>query len=256
MAFLRGAGRNTGAGVARARLNSADHHRTTSLASGMLKPWGFKEGDDSAVRKNQQPMKAGGDRKASGRSSGLCCGPSVGTSLDGPEKRDDHPGLDEDGKTIRIAAVIIRNRDGYILSVRKKATSAFMLPGGKLEAGERGIEAARREIAEELHMELEASDLLPLGTMRAPAANEPGCTVVCDVFEWNQSLDDAGDAADTVARGAVKVGDDRLAEDGVPATVRVFEEIVEARWFAPHSTSDVLAPLSRDVVFPALRNRG
>ncbi|AGF72094.1 NUDIX hydrolase [Corynebacterium halotolerans] len=127
--------------------------------------------------------------------------------------------------TLRIAAVVLRDRTGRVLSVRKAGTEAFMLPGGKLEPGETGLQAAVREVAEELGRELDPERLGFLGCFTAPAANEPGFGVECDVFVWSEPL------------------------EALP-TVR--EEIAEARWFPADSRDPVLAPLSRDVVFPAL----
>lgn len=126
---------------------------------------------------------------------------------------------------IRIAAVVFRNPQGEILSVRKAGTASFMLPGGKLVAGESGLEAAIREIAEELHLKLEATELSHLGRFGAEAANESGFSVDCDVFVYAHVLTE------------------------LPA---VFEEIAEARFFPADSQAAELAPLSRDVVFPQL----
>ncbi|WP_080795640.1 NUDIX hydrolase [Corynebacterium pacaense] len=126
---------------------------------------------------------------------------------------------------IRIAAVILRNPAGEVLSVRKSGTRSFMMPGGKLEPGEDPRGAAVREIAEELHLDLIGERLDHLGRFVAPAANESGYTVDCDVFIWPAPL------------------------ETMPA---VFEEIAEARWFAADSNDEQLAPLSREAVFPRL----
>lgn len=129
---------------------------------------------------------------------------------------------------LRIAAVVLRDPAGRVLSVRKAGTEAFMLPGGKLEPGETGLQAATREVAEELGRTLDPQRLEFLGRFTAPAANEPGFGVECDVFVW---------------------------PDPLAALPEVREEIVEARWFPADSRNPVLAPLSRDVVFPALQRR-
>lgn len=126
---------------------------------------------------------------------------------------------------IRVAAVILRNAAGEVLTVRKRHTGSFMFPGGKREPGEAAVDTARREIAEELGLHLRAEDLRSLGAMSAPAANEPGRRVECDVFEWGGRLD-------------------RLP--GVRA------EIAQARFYPVGSAAAELAPLTRDVVFPYL----
>ncbi|WP_084078354.1 NUDIX domain-containing protein [Demequina sp. NBRC 110057] len=83
---------------------------------------------------------------------------------------------------IRVSAVVLRDEAGHILTVRKRGTSRFMLPGGKPEAGESAAQAAVRECQEEIHVTLEAADLELLGTFTAPAANEPGHQVEGTVF--------------------------------------------------------------------------
>ena len=51
---------------------------------------------------------------------------------------------------IRVAAVVFRDGEGRVLTVRKRGTERFMLPGGKPEAGEEFIDTAAREVDEEL----------------------------------------------------------------------------------------------------------
>ena len=46
---------------------------------------------------------------------------------------------------IRVSAVVIRDADGRVLTVRKRGTSMFMFPGGKPDPGERPVDAAVRE---------------------------------------------------------------------------------------------------------------
>ncbi|GAB3596004.1 hypothetical protein CFAEC_04930 [Corynebacterium faecale] len=128
--------------------------------------------------------------------------------------------------TIRIAAVVFRNHDGDVLSVRKAGTDSFMMPGGKVEPGEHPLSTAVREIAEELHLTLDPSRLEHLGRFIAPAANESGFTVDCDVFIWPNVLSE------------------------LP---QVFDEIAEACWVPVNSHAPWVAPLSRDVIFPRLR---
>jgi NUDIX domain len=50
---------------------------------------------------------------------------------------------------IRIAAAVIRDRRGRLLLVRKRGTSAFMQPGGKIDATEPALAALAREVLEE-----------------------------------------------------------------------------------------------------------
>ncbi|MCM0621353.1 precorrin-6Y C5,15-methyltransferase (decarboxylating) subunit CbiT [Nocardioides bruguierae] len=136
---------------------------------------------------------------------------------------------------IVVAAFCLLDEQGRLLVVRKRGTTAFMLPGGKLEPGETALAAARREVAEEVGL----TDLVarPLGHWTAAAANEPGRTVVSTVFVADLPRDSAGAAVVPVVAG----------------------EIEELCWLDPADADPAvpgghgLAPLTRDAVLPALR---
>jgi 8-oxo-dGTP pyrophosphatase MutT (NUDIX family) len=89
-----------------------------------------------------------------------------------------------------VSAVVLRDGEGRILVVRKRGTSKYMLPGGKIEAGESPAQAAVRELHEEVGAELEPDSLTFLGEWTAPAANETGRTVHGHIFEhpWLDGL--------------------------------------------------------------------
>jgi 8-oxo-dGTP pyrophosphatase MutT (NUDIX family) len=89
-----------------------------------------------------------------------------------------------------VSAVVLRDGDGRILVVRKRGTSKYMLPGGKIESGETPAQAAVRELHEEVGAELEPESLAFLGEWTAPAANEPDHTVHGHIFEhpWIDGL--------------------------------------------------------------------
>ena len=121
-----------------------------------------------------------------------------------------------DAPVIRVVAAVILDADGRMLVVRKRRTTTFMQPGGKIDPGEAAVDALRREIAEELGAEVVATGIRPLGTHCADAANEPGHVVQAQVFEV------------------------RLA--GEP---RAAAEIDEIAWVNPASPGDIdLAPLT------------
>jgi len=82
-----------------------------------------------------------------------------------------------------VSAVVLRDANGCILVVRKRGTSRYMLPGGKIEKGETPAQAAVRELHEEVGAELEPESLVFLGEWTAPAANEPDHTVCGHIFE-------------------------------------------------------------------------
>lgn len=116
-------------------------------------------------------------------------------------------------------------RQGALLLVRKRGTTRFILPGGKLAPGELPGDGARREVREELGVELAPDALTELGRFSAPAANEPGRTVDATIFTG--SLEGAAPRA----------------------------EIVELRWHPLAGDEEELAPLLRLHILPALRAR-
>lgn len=127
---------------------------------------------------------------------------------------------------IRIVAAVIVDERGHALLVRKRGTTAFMQPGGKIMPGETAVEALQREIAEELGLSVAPSAIRSLGRHVADAANEPGHLVDADLFS--------------------------VIVDEEP---RAAAEIDQIAWVDPAATGDIeLAPLTRDTVFGLLRS--
>jgi 8-oxo-dGTP pyrophosphatase MutT (NUDIX family) len=123
---------------------------------------------------------------------------------------------------IRIAAALISRDDGHVLLVRKCATESFMQPGGKIEAGEHPQAALRRELSEELGIDVDPSEMTYVGRYTAPAAHELGRLVDAEIFRVA--------IARSVSPGA---------------------EIEEILWLDPNAPGSVkLAPLTRDKVLP------
>lgn len=89
-----------------------------------------------------------------------------------------------------VSAVVIRDLDGRVLIVRKRGTTRYMLPGGKIEAGESPAQAAIRELNEEVGAVLDDASLRFLGDWIAAAANEPDHSVHGYIFEhpWVSGL--------------------------------------------------------------------
>ncbi|WP_053123454.1 NUDIX domain-containing protein [Pseudomonas sp. P1.31] len=126
---------------------------------------------------------------------------------------------------IRIAAALLIGPDGRTLLVRKRGTTAFMQPGGKIEAHELPVHALARELEEELDLQIDPAQATFLGQFSAPAANEPGCVVQADIFQLT-----------------------------INADVSPAAEIEEVIWIDPATDGDVvLAPLTRDVILPFYR---
>lgn len=127
---------------------------------------------------------------------------------------------------IRIAAALLLNAKGQTLLVRKRGTTAFMQPGGKIEAHELPVHALVRELEEELGLQIDPAQASFLGQFSAPAANEPGCVVQAEIFQLT-----------------------------IDAHVTPAAEIEEVLWVDPAiDPAVVLAPLTRDLILPFYRN--
>ena len=131
-------------------------------------------------------------------------------------------------KTIRIAAALVLRGNGDALLVRKRGTSAFMQPGGKIEPQETSEEALIRELFEELRLAADISDLAFLGQFQALAANEPDHIVIADTFRLH-------------------------VED---AAIIATAEIEEVRWVSPVDPGDLpMAPLTEHHILPFHRQQ-
>ncbi|MER7796336.1 NUDIX domain-containing protein [Microbacterium sp. NPDC096154] len=127
---------------------------------------------------------------------------------------------------ITVSAVAFVRGDGRVLTVRKRGTQRYMLPGGKPEAGERAIDTAVREVREELGAELTPDDLELVGAFDSRAANEAGHALRATVFVTRAFVDPVAQA-----------------------------EIDDVRWVDPAHPDEAEAPLNRDIVFPLLVQR-
>ncbi|MBO1770266.1 NUDIX domain-containing protein [Agrococcus sp. TF02-05] len=126
---------------------------------------------------------------------------------------------------ITVSAICFERADGAVLTVRKRGTSAWMLPGGKPEGGETAAECGVREVLEELGVEIGLDRIEPLGEFETRAANEAGFALRASVFRTR-------DAIEPHARA----------------------EIEAVRWIDPALGIDdeAEAPLNRELVFPML----
>lgn len=120
------------------------------------------------------------------------------------------------------AVCIIERSDGAILLVRLSYRDQWGLPGGLLKRGEAAEDATRREVLEEVGLEIEL-----VGEPAVVVASEPR-------------------RVDVIFRGRPTAGQD-------PAAARPQSpEILDARWFPPdqlprlqHETSGALVALAR-----------
>jgi 8-oxo-dGTP diphosphatase len=119
-----------------------------------------------------------------------------------------------------VGAVIVDAQD-RLLTVRKRGTRRFMLPGGKREEGEDDLAALSRELFEELGVTLLRAE--PFGRFEAPAANEPGAIVRSHAYR-------------VVIEGEIAIG----------------AEIEALRWIDPAQPNVELAPLLEREILPRL----
>lgn len=83
---------------------------------------------------------------------------------------------------ILTVAAVISNEHGEVLLVRKRATSIFIQPGGKIETGEDPLAALARELDEELAVQLDLTSAVLLGEFEADAVHEPGRRVKAQAY--------------------------------------------------------------------------
>jgi len=130
-------------------------------------------------------------------------------------------------QTLKIATACFLNDKQELLVVRKKNTTAWMLPGGKLDAHETPSEALVREVQEELQIEVTASALHFIGSFDAVAANEANTTVNAHAF---------------------------MVHGPCPQAPSIAAEIAEMKWLPINQAipADV-APLLKDFIIPTLQ---
>jgi 8-oxo-dGTP pyrophosphatase MutT (NUDIX family) len=121
-----------------------------------------------------------------------------------------------------VGLVVVQN--AHLLLVRKRNTTKFMLPGGKIAPGEQEIACLERELYEELQCQIEKGTLCALGEFTDVAANE----------------------ADTLV--TMKLYKGQLIGNAHP-----FREIEEIYWLNAKEPREIsIAPLVQNHVFPLI----
>lgn len=127
--------------------------------------------------------------------------------------------------TLHLATAAIVDTSGRCLLVRKRGTTHFMQPGGKIEAGEAPLQALKRELFEELNFDIDTLDPVWVASLADVAVNEPDTSLVAEVF-------------------IIKT------ETGAFTPAAEIEEVI---WFDPRVKSPyLLAPLTEHQIIPML----
>ncbi|NEH20508.1 NUDIX domain-containing protein [Pantoea agglomerans] len=124
---------------------------------------------------------------------------------------------------IRIASAIITDASGRCLLVRKKGTTHFIQPGGKIENDETPLAALQRELFEELRLNTHQEQFDYVGCFEEKAVNEAECTLSAEIYHLHIE-----------------------SQDCVPAA-----EVEETLWYSFHEQKNVLiAPLTTVHLLP------
>ena len=96
-------------------------------------------------------------------------------------------------KTLTCACLLAR-RGQQILLVRVRNNRHWYLPGGKIEPGESPEQTLRRELAEELSIEIEPGTVRQECVVRGPAYNQTGeVELLCFSAKWDKELAPRGE---------------------------------------------------------------
>lgn len=128
---------------------------------------------------------------------------------------------------IHIASAIITDARGRCLLVRKRNTTHFIQPGGKIEAGESPVAALMRELQEELALTPGVDDIDYVGRFNDDAINEPGRQLIAEIYHIHSETTAFQPAA----------------------------EIEEVIWYSAETHGDVLlAPLTEKHLLPLVKS--
>lgn len=89
----------------------------------------------------------------------------------------------------KVAGILLQNRT--FLVTRSKRKNFFISPGGKAESGESLFQTLKRELKEEVDVEVDESDVQPFGTFYAQAQGQEDKYIQMDVFlvsKWSGDI--------------------------------------------------------------------
>ncbi len=90
---------------------------------------------------------------------------------------------------VRVAAVAVRARQLLVVEHRKRGQRYWVLPGGRLEAGETLVSALRRELQEELGLVADIGPLLAIYETLAPDRHTVNLAFAVEVGRQQPTID-------------------------------------------------------------------
>ncbi len=99
---------------------------------------------------------------------------------------------------INVVAAVIKNEEGKILiakrNLKKSQGGLWEFPGGKIEPNETKEEAIKREIKEEMNIDIEAKRLIDQKTFEYPEKKINLIAIECEQIKGKISLNEHEDA--------------------------------------------------------------
>jgi len=145
---------------------------------------------------------------------------------------------------LRVAAIIVRNRQILLVEHRKRGEKYWVLPGGRLEGLETLDAALRRELHEELGLDARVRELVIVSEMLAPDRH-----VVNLMFhtEIGEEAEPRLDRADPVLAGWQWVSTDQLPRlDFRPPIADAVRAVISENFAGPvRLLGDTWRPLTR-----------
>lgn len=124
-------------------------------------------------------------------------------------------------KTIKVVAAIIKKENQIMIAQRLKGEFAgeWEFPGGKIEVGETSQEALKREIMEEMELDIEVKDYLVTAEYDYSTFHLSMDCFMCELKNEKIHLHDH------TAIKWIPINEDIKNIDWVPADVQVFEAV-------------------------------
>lgn len=118
-------------------------------------------------------------------------------------------------------------RDNRLLVLEESDNELYLMPGGRPEAGESGEQTLRRELKEELGIDLDTGSLCYLGAFEDIAAGKLGDRVHIELY----------------------IGD-------YSGKLEPHSEVTKLVWFSRNDDWSKLAPVTKNKILPALLKQG